>query len=390
MKNKKKKYGIRKFLNDVHLWLGLASGIILFLVCFSGTVLTFEKEIKNIFAEDFKVSGTQTMEIEALTEVLQQEGEVSSVSIPAEAGKSYEFRVKTSPEDRRGTTFYVDPYTGDYMQTKKSSLDDFFMWNFRMHRWLLLDSVIGRPIVGIATIIFFILSLSGVVLWFPKKLKWKNMKSGFKIKTSANWKRINHDLHNTLGFYACIVLVIMTLTGLFWSFEWYREAGSAVLGTKVFNRGGGPSFTSNENITDADEASIASIYNISSEELNYEGTTTISFPSEREQVYKVRKTNDNGWSPVTSDQLEIDRDGTVLNKEIFSEKPLNVQVASLIKPIHTGEIFGTFSKIIYFLACLIATTLPVTGTLIWLNKMKKKKPKNRARKQEERVKTVTE
>ncbi len=390
MKNKKKKYGIRKFLNDVHLWLGLASGIILFLVCFSGTVLTFEKEIKNVFAEDFKVSGTQAMEIEALTEVLQQEGEVSSVSIPAEAGKSYEFRVKTSPEDRRGTTFYVDPYTGDYMQTKKSSLDDFFMWNFRMHRWLLLDSVIGRPIVGIATIIFFILSLSGVVLWFPKKLKWKNMKSGFKIKTSANWKRINHDLHNTLGFYACIVLVIMTLTGLFWSFEWYREAGSAVLGTKVFNRGGGPSFTSNENITDADEASIASIYNISSEELNYEGTTTISFPSEREQVYKVRKTNDNGWSPVTSDQLEIDRDGTVLNKEIFSEKPLNVQVASLIKPIHTGEIFGTFSKIIYFLACLIATTLHVTGTLIWLNKMKKKKPKNRARKQEERVKTVTE
>jgi len=390
MKNKKKKYGIRKFLNDVHLWLGLASGIILFLVCFSGTVLTFEKEIKNIFADDFKVSGTQTMEIEALTEVLQQEGEVSSVSIPAEAGKSYEFRVKTSPEDRRGTTFYVDPYTGDYMQTKKSSLDDFFMWNFRMHRWLLLDSVIGRPIVGIATIIFFILSLSGVVLWFPKKLKWKNMKSGFKIKTSANWKRINHDLHNTLGFYACIVLVIMTLTGLFWSFEWYREAGSAVLGTKVFNRGGGPSFTSNENITDADEASIASIYNISSEELNYEGTTTISFPSEREQVYKVRKTNDNGWSPVTSDQLEIDRDGTVLNKEIFSEKPLNVQVASLIKPIHTGEIFGTFSKIIYFLACLIATTLPITGTLIWLNKMKKKKPKNRARKQEARVKTVTE
>jgi uncharacterized iron-regulated membrane protein len=390
MKNKKKKYGIRKFLNDVHLWLGLASGIILFLVCFSGTVLTFEKEIKNVFAEDFKVSGTQVIEIEALTEVLQQEGEVSSVSIPAEAGKPYEFRVKTSPEDRRGTTFYVDPYTGDYMQTKKSSLDDFFMWNFRMHRWLLLDSAIGRPIVGIATIIFFILSLSGVVLWFPKKLKWKNMKSGFKIKTSANWKRINHDLHNTLGFYACIVLVIMTLTGLFWSFEWYREAGSAVLGTKVFNRGGGPSFTSNENITEADLASIASIYNISSEELNYEGTTTISFPSEREQIYKVRKTNNNGWSPVTSDQLVIDRDGTVLNKEIFSEKPLNVQVASLIKPIHTGEIFGTFSKIIYFLACLIATTLPVTGTLIWLNKMKKKKPKKKAGKQEARVKTVTE
>ncbi|WP_037324714.1 PepSY-associated TM helix domain-containing protein [Salinimicrobium terrae] len=388
MKNKKKKYGFRKLLNDLHLWLGLGSGIILFLVCLSGTVLTFEKEIKSFFAKDFQVSGTKVMKIETLAEALQKEGEVSSVSIPAEAGKAYEFRVKTSPEDRRGTTFYVDPYTGEYLQSKKSSLDGFFMWNFRMHRWLLLDSAIGRPIVGIATIIFLFLALSGVVLWFPKKLKWKNMKSGFKIKTSANWKRINHDLHNTLGFYACIFLVIMTLTGLFWSFEWYREAGSSVLGTKVFNRGGAPSFISNDNIGAGDEASLASICSISSEELNYDGTTTISFPSGEDGVYNIRKTNDNGWSPVTTDQLVLDRDGTVLNKEIFSEKPLNVQIASLIKPIHTGEIFGTFSKIIYFLACLIATSLPITGTLIWLNKMKKKKPKNRNKKQEPGVKTV--
>ena len=387
MKNKKKKYSFRKLLNDLHLWLGLGSGIILFLVCLSGTVLTFEKEIKSLFAEDFEVSGTQVMEIETLAEALQQEGEVSSVSIPSEAGKPYEFRVKTSPEDRRGTVFYVDQYSGEYMETKKSSLDGFFMWNFRMHRWLLLDSAIGRPIVGVATIIFFFLALSGVVLWFPKKLKWKNMKSGFKIKTSANWKRINHDLHNTLGFYACIFLVIMTLTGLFWSFEWYREAGSAVLGTKVFNRGGGPSFTSNENITEADEISLASIYRISSEELNYDGTTTISLPSGENQLYNIRKTKESGWSPVTTDQLVLDRDGSVVNKEIFSEKPLNVQIASLIKPIHTGEIFGTFSKIIYFLACLIATSLPITGTFIWLNKMKKK-PKKKIRKQEPGVRTV--
>ena len=61
--------------------------------------------------------------------------------------------------------------------------------------------------------------------------------------------------------------------------------------------------------------------------------------------------------------------------QYFKDKPLNVQFASLIKPIHTGEIFGNFSKIIYFLACLIATSLPLTGTIIWLNKLKKKKKK---------------
>lgn len=372
---KKSSYSLRKFINDVHLWLGLGSGIILFLVCLSGTILTFDKEIKGFFAEDLKVeAGTNPMAIETLAENLRQEGEVSSVSIPSEASEPYEFRVKTSPEDRRGTVFYANPYTGEYRQTQESSLDGFFMSMFRMHRWLLLDSAIGRPIVGIATIIFFFIALSGVVLWFPKKMKWKNFKPGFKVKTSANWKRINHDLHNTLGFYACIFLVVMTLTGLCWSFEWYREAGSAVLGTKIFgNRGGGPAFTSNEDITAEDEKSIADIYNISSRELNYEGNTIISFPTDENGTYNIRKYDAGSWSPVTSDQLVLDRDGTVLNREIFSEKPANVQVASLIKPIHTGEIFGTFSKIIYFLACLIATSLPVTGTIIWLNKMKKKR-----------------
>lgn len=227
---KKKKYTLRKFINDVHLWLGLGSGIILFLVCLSGTALTFEKEVKALFTSELKVgSGTNPIEIEALAENLKAEGAVNSVTIDHNPSEPYKFSVKTSPEDRRGTTYFVDQYTGEFSLAPASPLDGFFMSMFRLHRWLLLDTEIGRPIVGIATIIFFFIALSGVVLWFPKKMKWKNMKAGFKIKTSANWKRINHDLHNTLGFYACIFLVIMTLTGLFWSFEWYKEAGSKVL-----------------------------------------------------------------------------------------------------------------------------------------------------------------
>src|SRR5690606_40397849 len=70
-------------------------------------------------------------------------------------------------------------------------------------------------------IIFTFLIFSGLILWLPKKLRaWKQ---GFKIKLSANWKRINHDLHNTLGFYSFILLLVMSLTGLCWSFERSEE-----------------------------------------------------------------------------------------------------------------------------------------------------------------------
>jgi uncharacterized iron-regulated membrane protein len=242
---------------------------------------------------------------------------------------------------------------------------------FKLHRWLLLDIKIGRPIVGIATIIFLIISLSGIYLWFPKKLKWRNIKQGFKIKTKANWKRINHDLHNTLGFYACVFLIIMGITGLCWSFEGYKDGLGNLIGAEIFNRSS-PKFDLEKNpgnkVISVDEA-----IEIANKTLAYKGELSVTFPSKKSNYYSFRKTNEANFSPVTSDRLYVASSGEVLAVDYFKDKPLNVQFASLIKPIHTGDIYGLFSKIIYFLVCLIATSLPVTGTIIWINKMKKTK-----------------
>ena len=374
---KKKNYSLRAFINDVHLWLGLGSGIILFLVCFSGTILTFEDEIKDLFAEDFTVEGgDEKLSIEQLISVLESEGIVSSVTVPAKDGEAYEFSVKESPEQRRGTTYYVNPYSAEFSKKRESSLDGFFFSMFKLHRWLLLDSSIGRPIVGVATIIFLILSITGIVLWFPKKkINWKTLKPGFKIKFSARWKRINHDLHNTLGFYACIFLVIMSLTGLCWSFQWYRDLGSEVMGAQIFGGRGGPRVESEAQIDEDEMISIAAIEKITAQELNYEGKTSISFPSGDKGVYSIRKYESAKLSPLIADNLIVDRDGKVLKKEVFNDKPINLRIASLIKPLHTGSIYGGFSKLLYFLACLIATSLPITGTFIWIHKMKKKPKK---------------
>src|SRR5690606_16617739 len=241
----------------------------------------------------------------------------------------YTASIKTGPEDRRGTAFLVHPQTGEVKAQPESKAAGFMMSMFRLHRWLLLDSAIGRPIVGVATIIFILLSLSGLVLWFPKKLKWKNFKSGFRIKTRANWKRVNHDLHNTLGFYSLILILIMCLTGLCWSFEGYRELASGVLGTKVFNRGGGPTYEPLA-LEDSEKVSLQEVYQLTFREFPYEGTINISLPSEGNPVYSIRKYDSSSISPVITDNLVVDEAGTIREKVIFTEKPMNEQVASLI------------------------------------------------------------
>lgn len=373
----KTSYSLRKFINDIHLWMGIGSGIIIFLVCLSGTILVFDKEIRNVFTKEiaFEETSLPQKDLSSLSASIEAEGlgVLNSITIEGPDG-FYTANIKTGPDDRRGTTFLVHPQTAEVIAEPESSAAGFMMSMFRLHRWLLLDSAIGRPIVGVATIIFILLAISGLVLWFPKKLKWKNIKSGFRIRTKANWKRINHDLHNTLGFYSLILIIIMCLTGLCWSFEGYRDLASSVLGTKVFNRGGGSTYAALD-LEESEKTDLQKVYELAQTEFPYEGKISIALPSAEKPVYSIRKYDASAFSPVIADNLVIDEAGEIQKKIIFREKPMNEQVASLIKPIHLGEIYGTFSKIIYFIACLIATSLPITGTIIWLNKLKKKKKK---------------
>ncbi|MDX1774696.1 PepSY-associated TM helix domain-containing protein [Oceanihabitans sediminis] len=373
MKNKNT-YSFRKFINDLHLWLGLASGIILFIVCFTGTILVFDAEIKSFFAEDFMVEAkAEKHKLTNLTQTLKETNKVhvTGVSIPYKDNEPYTFTVKEDLKERRGTKVLVNPYTKAIHKSEKTKVDTFMFTMFKLHRWLLLDISIGRPIVGVATIIFLLLSISGIVLWFPKKLKWKNIKQGLKIKTKANWKRVNHDLHNTLGFYASIFLLIMAITGLCWSFESYRDGLGQIIGTKIFDRSA-PEF-SLENKTDMEAISYDAAVALANKTLNYPGELSVSFPSPKSNYYSFRKYAEENWSPSISDKVYIDTYGQLLKVELFDDKPWNQQIASLIRPLHMGDVFGTVSKIIYFLACLIATSLPVTGTIIWLNKLKKKR-----------------
>lgn len=373
----------RKLFNDIHLWMGIGAGLILFVVCFTGTVYTFHSEIDEwINSEKYHVNPSPEavpMAAEQLAEKVAQqvEGEVVSVSISPDQSDSYQFSVRKEGE-RRGTTYLVNQYTGKVLGNTNSGTSEFFMVMFRLHRWLMLDTEIGRPIVGWSTVIFAFLIITGLIIWFPQKVK--SWKQGLKIKWNANWKRINHDLHNALGFYTAIFLLVMALTGLQWSFDWYRTGLRSVLGVNESPRGGHSERPDEKSEPAADsqslqeQLSVADLMAIADKELPYEGTYRIDLPNPQKPEVNVNKYHAGFFASPASDVVSINTySGQVQGKEVFSDKPLNEKIARSIKALHVGDVFGTFSKIIYFISCLIATSLPVTGTIIWINKLKKKK-----------------
>src|SRR5690606_14581657 len=117
--------------------------------------------------------------------------------------RAYLVSIKGPDKESKPESFYVDPYTGLVLGGREGPATEFFGTVMKVHRWLLIEGDVGKIIVGTSTIIFIFMLLSGIVLWWPIKLK--NWKQGFKVKMNGKWKRTNHDLHNTLGFYSFIL-----------------------------------------------------------------------------------------------------------------------------------------------------------------------------------------
>jgi uncharacterized iron-regulated membrane protein len=267
---------------------------------------------------------------------------------------------------------------------------------FSLHRWLLLDKVetpilesmtnqeLGRLINGIATSLFLLGVLTGIFLWLPKKAK--NWKQGLTVKWSGNWKRINHDLHNTLAFYSILALFIMAVTGPYWSFGWYKTGWQKTWDTyqapkeeKKEDKSKESSTTEQvvEDSTAIPEPLVLSLDEAlaaANQHLSYAGVVKLTLPEEPKGDLAVSKSRTGFFARAGADQLKLNAQTLELKEKVlFGELPVRQQIGKSVKALHTGEIFGKFTKFLWAVACAIATSLPITGTMIWWNKRKKKR-----------------
>lgn len=104
----------------------------------------------------------------------------------------------------------------------------------KLHRWLLNPppqkgaSSVGKMIVGISTLLMVVILVSGLVIWWPRTRKALNNR--LKVSCCKGWRRFWYDSHVALGFYSTLFLLVMALTGLTWSFGWYRSFAYGLFG----------------------------------------------------------------------------------------------------------------------------------------------------------------
>ena len=226
---------MRNIFRHIHLWLSLPFGIIISITCLTGALLVFEKEITECvqrdlrYVEEVKDAPLPTdILIQRVERVLPHGAVVTHVTSSADPRRTYQMRI-SQPRNAR---IFVDPYTGE-VKGRNARLP-FFTTTLKLHRFLLgkrdVESGIfwGKNIVGISTLMFVFILLTGVVLWWPKSMK--SFRNLITIHLHSGWKRFWYDLHTVAGMYVLVFLLIMALTGLVWSFGWYREVFYSIFG----------------------------------------------------------------------------------------------------------------------------------------------------------------
>ncbi|MGF7231526.1 PepSY-associated TM helix domain-containing protein [Arachidicoccus sp.] len=391
--NKKSK--VNRVITWLHLWLGLVSGIIVFIVSITGCLFSFQKEITEMThkKELFVTPPTKDAEFLPLS-VLKEKAQtalgskepVTYITTYARPDRSWEF-MAYKEDDTHAITFaqsvkyyesvFVNPYTGSIIG-RIDYMHNFFVIVKYIHWSLLLSTPIGQPIVGWSTLIFVIMLITGIIMWWPKKWDKKHKGRSFKIRWKAKWKRVNYDLHNVLGFYTFIIALILGLTGMVFAFKWFQAtvyvAGS--LSTKT------------PTIQNFQSDTTASYTNDPLSTALLEAKNT--YPNAKRYFVSMPYSNKAAINVIAYEHKEVYYDANTLYFDQYTGKKLGVdtyqkknngeKLILMNYDIHVGAIGGLIGKIIAFLVSLVCASLPITGFLIWLKRKKKKAKKTSSRK----------
>lgn len=371
---KKSKHWLTRLNAWLHLWPSIVSGIIVVLVCLTGTIIVYADEIIDVMAGDAKYVEAQQHRVssEAMIDAIAAK-DTSLFLVEClfykDPDRSTRFRA-FNMKNRHLTFIYVNPYTAEVLK-----IDDkahFFYVTAHLHADL-LAGMPGRITVIIATIIFLISTITGLVLWWPKRWTRKTVKDSFTVKWAAKFKRLNYDLHNVYGFYSLILCFVLGFSGLMISFHSWMDFTVKLAGGATHEEIEKYVPPHIEGKKAVDFVPLA--YRVFEEFPNKPHIIIWPYTIDKMGVY-VFRAGVGGLKSIENMELSVFDKYTGEPISVKKELVIHEKTENIVWQLHMGQWWGQLGKLSTFLAGIIATSLPITGFIIWWGK-RKKKPKQR-------------
>jgi uncharacterized iron-regulated membrane protein len=369
---------LKKSIGKIHLWLGLSSGLLVFVIAITGCIYAFQEEIQNLtqpyrFVEHQNQPVLPPSELKAIAEN-ELPGKKIHAVLYAKPGKAAQV-IFYNIDPEYYYLVYLNPFSGEVLKVKDAQAG-FFPFILDGHFYLWLPAEIGQPIVATASLVFLVMLISGLFLWWPRNKK--ATKQRFSIRWNARWRRKNYDLHNVLGFYATWIAIILAATGLVWGFEWFAQGYYKLAGGQKSLLYVEPKSDSTL-VYESDVPAIDRLFALMRSENPTAEVLEVHIPETASSAIEISINPDDEtywqadyryFDQYTLKELSVDH--------IYG-KSANASVADNLMrmnyDIHTGAVIGLSGKTLAFFASLIVASLPVTGFYIWWGRKQKDKQK---------------
>ncbi|MEP6901656.1 MAG: PepSY-associated TM helix domain-containing protein [Actinomycetota bacterium] len=361
---------VRKIIFWLHLIAGVLAGIFIFIMCVSGALLSFESNILSAAESKMRsvkppAENAQKLSInEILSKVQIAKPDAKPSAITFQNDKTAAATIALG----RGSQVFVNPYTGEITGEGATVWRGFFRIVEDLHRWLALSGsgrAVGQTINDAGNLLFLFLAVSGVYIWFPRRLNWRHFKAGMVFRRKVRGQARDFNWHTVIGFWTSLVLIVLTVTGAIISNQWAGNLLYTLTGNEV-----PPPQQAAPNAPNAPNSQPEQLFNLPdnlNEVLvkaeNYTAWKSISL---RLPVPKDTAvfTIDEGiyWNNFGRSQLTIDTKTNEIAKwEPYGEQNTARQLRSWARFTHTGESLGIAGQFIGLTACLGGAFLVFTG-----------------------------
>ena len=404
----------KKTLFQLHWFLGISAGLILSIMGVTGAIYSYEQPIQKWLYQDSYIVEVQQQPKMTPAEIYQhfqqsdQSIKINSITVEHDPAASSSINI-VKEGARRGFTMMINPYTAEVLPDVKSR--EFFQFIQQLHRNLTVGPV-GKQITGACTLILIFFVLSGLYLRWPKKHK---LKQWLFVKPQLKGRNFLWDLHAVVGTWVIIFYLILAMTGLYWSYDWWRNGMFKVLGVERpqpemqanasprppagEGQGGekrqAPNAESHGSASESKDGELKK-KGLKPEQIQYAlNQTWTGFNSQIGREYSSLTLNlpkkPNGTVELTFvdaiAQHERARNKATYNYqtakieklELYEDKKLNEKIMSSMLPVHRGSFFGPVYQFFAMISALMMPLFFVTGWMLYLKRRKQKKLTQQAR-----------
>jgi uncharacterized iron-regulated membrane protein len=237
--NRPQNIWLRRALFQVHLWVGVALGMYVMAISISGSAIVFRNEISKALSMSGRtvaISGPRLTPA-ALKDAIQRAYPQYSISYIWESKKPSEATEAWLLRDGKNKMRLFDPYTGKDLGDSVPLTIRALTWTIDLHINLLSGKT-GREVNGIAAVLTTVLVMSGAVVWWPGKSKWRE---SLMVRRESNWKKMNWSLHSVIGIWTLGFVLMWSVTGIFVVFPTpFERAINVVSPLQFYNLGDSP------------------------------------------------------------------------------------------------------------------------------------------------------